>query len=811
MAAVAQAVLCLAYVLGLLLAGLSIHIEGIHDKLSALIPGFALLLLGGLLSFLPRAFRGGVQRRIWLLAGAIAFLAVLHFQIRLPQPAADDVSHLLKLERLETTAVELTGFVETTPRLTRNQAMQFELDVFQAHELATRASGLVKSVSGKVYVTVRPQKDLESRLARLYPGQMVAVQGKLYEPQAATNPGGFDFAAYLKRQGIFAGLRGEWLDLPESAGRFRHQVTLGRSLLRPVQHLLWQVQQRIVRSQRAGLGEPEGALVSAMLLGKGAVDVPYEVRDLFSSVGLAHALAASGFQVSLLVGILLSLTARFPKRVQLVVGAGGLLLYVALTGLEASVARAGLMGLGVLLARTLERKIQPLGAILVTATLLLLWNPLWISDLGFQLSFLATLGLVVTVPVLDKWLDWLPRAIAPLVSVPLAAFLWTLPLQLQTFGVLSLYTIPLNVVTAPLLTLISLGSGLTALVGLVLPPAGSALSWLLLYPTRLLLGMATMAGQLPGNTLAAGSISTFQTVTLYAFYLLLWWQVHLWRYWWLVVTICLGLVAIPAWVTAAHQFQVTVLDAGQPLMVVQHQTEVGIVGGSDRRTAQLTLLPFLQKRGVNQVNWAIAPTLDSRSLEGWQSLLGNLPIQQLYGLPAIPQTANRPSATPCPTKAPRGGRCQPARVSRPPIAPELLTRQAQQLLQSRRGTYLPLTAQSVQTGIGRSQLLSASPPLLQLQFRGQRWLVIPGQAPARNDLRLKKIQVPPVEVLWWSGRSLPVSLLEQAQPRVAIASRSISPKTAEWLRQHRIKTFSVERDGAVEWTPATGFRALLQD
>ncbi len=810
MAAVAQAVLCLAYVLGLLLAGLSIHIEGIHDKLAALIPGFVLLLLGSFLSFLPRTLRAGIQRWVWVLAGAIGFLAVLHFQIRLPQPASDDVSHLLKLERLETAAIELTGFVETTPRLTRNQAMQFELEVFQAHELAPQASGLVKRVSGKVYVTVRPQKELESRLAKLYPGQMVAVQGKLYEPQAATNPGGFDFAAYLKRQGMFAGLRGEWLDLPESAGRFRQQVTLERSLFRPVQQLLWQIQQRIVRSQRAGLGEPEGALVSAMLLGKGAVDVSYEVRDLFSNVGLAHALAASGFQVSLLVGILLSLTARFPKRVQLFVGTAGLLLYIALTGLEASVARAGLMGFGVLLARTLERKIQPLGAILVTATLLLLVNPLWVADLGFQLSFLATLGLVVTVPVLDKWLDWLPRAIAPLISVPLAAFLWTLPLQLQTFGVLSLYTIPLNVLTAPLLTLLSLGSGLSALVGLVFPTAGSALSWLLLYPTRLLLGMATVAGQLPGNTFAAGSISTLQTVSLYLFYLLLWWQIRLWRYWWLIAAICLGLVTLPAWVGAATQFQVTVLDAGQPLMVVQHQNEVGIVGGSDRRTAQLTLLSFLQKRGVNQVNWAIAPTLDTRTLEGWQYLISNLPIQQFYGLPTAPRLANRSNIAPCTSQQANAGNCLRPPGNLPPIAPDVLVRQVQQLLQSRSGAYVPLTPQPMRAGIVRSQLLNASPPLLHLKLRGQQWLVIPGQVPARNTL-LKEIQVSPVEVLWWSGRVLPVALLERAQPRVAIAARSVSPKTAEWLRQHRVKTFVVERDGAVQWTPGTGFRALLQN
>jgi competence protein ComEC len=85
------------------------------------------------------------------------------------------------------------------------------------------------------------------------------------------------------------------------------------------------------------------------------------------------------------------------------------------------------MGCGALIGLVVQRKRKPLNSLLIAATLLLLFNPVWIWDIGFELSFLATLGLMVTVQPLIKRLDWLPPAIASLVAVPITASIWTLP------------------------------------------------------------------------------------------------------------------------------------------------------------------------------------------------------------------------------------------------------------------------------------------------------------------------------------------------------------------------------------------------
>lgn len=106
-------------------------------------------------------------------------------------------------------------------------------------------------------------------------------------------------------------------------------------------------------------------------------------------------------------------------------------------------------------------------------------------DLGFRFSieFLATLGLIVTVPALVNRLAWLPPAIASLIAVPLAATLWTLPVQLSVFGVIPSYSLLLNVLSTPLISIISIGGIISALVGLIWTQAGSFIASVLHYPT----------------------------------------------------------------------------------------------------------------------------------------------------------------------------------------------------------------------------------------------------------------------------------------------------------------------------------------
>lgn len=738
MSAVSGMVLCLAYLVGLLFTRMPAG-------------GYLVLGLGvGLSVGVPRYWRAGPKAKIWLLAGLLGLLASLYFQVRVPQPQANDISKQITDPNAPSPALLVQGRITSLPHLTRSQKAQFWLEVQQV------APSDGKPVTGNLYVTVPLLQ-----ATGLHPGQRVSVSGSLYLPKPAANPGGFDFKEYLKQEGSFAGLAGRQVEVLTTSTGWDW----------------WQVQQQIVRSQILWLGSPAGPLVSSMVLGSRGVDLPYEVKDQFVRAGLAHALAASGFQTSLILGVVMALTRRLPDRVQFAIGTSALGIFVGLTGFQPAVLRAAVMGLGGLVALLLKRKVKPLGALLVTAVLLLLWNPLWIWNLGFQLSFLATLGLLVTVPPLTERLDWLPSAIAPLVAVPIAAYLWTLPLQLCAFGVLSPYSIPVNILTTPLISILSLGGMISAVAALIWSPAGSAIAWLLQYPAQGLLALVEVSTQLPGNAYAVGTISVLSAIVLYALIGLTWLQPWWQRRGWLACLLSLAIVTVPAWQARADQFKATVLaTTGQPVMVIQEGGQVALVNSGDDTVASLTLLPFLQKEGVNAVRWAVSTDSTVANLTNWNRIADRLPIKRLYTIaqadPSLPQPAS-PSLAPTNTL---------------PLAVE----------------------QTAQLGSTSFKLISANPAIVEFQIHDQTWLYLGAVSPDQQAKLLQSSPLPQAQVLWWNGKRLHPQVIDQVHPQVAIAvANDVNAKTAAQLQQLGTRLYWTGRDGAIQWTPTERFKTML--
>lgn len=741
------ALLSLFYILGLLLA---------------MVPwgGYGLMGIGVVAGvMMPRLWRSGPRSTVWLLAGLIGLLASLYLQARVPQPLANDISRFVA-EGGASQIVTVRGRVASDPQLTRGQKVRFFLDAKQLDELIaeTDVARANQDVGGQVYVTVPPLQ-----ATGLQAGQRVAITGRLYPPQPATNPGGFDFQAYLARQGAFAGLSGYQVTLVDA------QPPWG----------VWAVRQRIVRSLTRWLGAPEGLLVSSMVMGRRAVDLPYPIQDAFAWAGLAHTLAASGYHVSLLLGVVLGLTQRLPARVRVLIGVLTLTLFVSLTGLQPSVLRAAVMGVGALLALATERKIRSLGSLLLAAVLLLLFNPLWIWDLGFQLSFLATLGLLVTSPPLIRWLNWLPPTIAAMIAVPIAAYIWTLPLSLYTFGQTSPYAVLINVLTMPLIAVLSLGGMLSAVVGVLYPPAGSGLALLLLPFCRWLLAIVAAFAKLPGSILALGTLSLGQMLALYGLIILVWLQTWWQRRWWLAYALGIAIVAVPFWQLQTTLLRATVLSVTQdPILVIQDRGQVTLVNSGDELTARLTVLPFLQQQGTNRLHWAIRAddTLDLNHLQGWQLILGYLPVETFYAAQAPSPEANS---------------------------------LAQWAIQNG-GTYEILAPnQTVTSGLVSLQRLETEPPLWQFQIHDTTWLWL-GALPESAQIPLAS-QLRAVSVLWWEGGPIVPQLLAVLQPKVAIASASvIDPATLALLEERKTQVFWTGRDGALQWTPQSGVRPTLE-
>ncbi|MCC5622287.1 ComEC/Rec2 family competence protein, partial [Nostoc sp. CHAB 5715] len=372
-------------------------------------------------------------------------------------------------------------------------------------------------------------------------------------------------------------------------------------------------------------------------------------------------------------------------------------------------------------------------------------------------------------------------AIAALIAVPLAATSWTLPVQLFVFGVVPSYILLLNVVSTPLISIISIGGIISALVGLIWTQAGSFLAAVLHYPTDWLIKLVEFFSKLPGNSVAVGSISTWQLLAIYVLIILVWlvpwWQ----RRWWFANVIAIGLVFIPLWHSTNTLFRITILQSGtEPIVVVQDRGTVTVINSGDEGTGRFTILPFLQQQGVNKINWAIATDFQGNQSNAWLELLQRLPIKNFYEYSSNPENS-------------------------------IATQAIQQELQKYQGSYQPLAVgQAVKTGSIVAQLINDQLPILQLQILDQNWLLVGNIKSKEVQQLVKSGSLPRPQVLWCAPQSLK-DLVIALQPQVAIASSAnFDTKALSELNQSQTKLFFTGRDGAIQWTPNGEFEAFIE-
>ncbi|WP_019502551.1 ComEC/Rec2 family competence protein [Pseudanabaena sp. PCC 6802] len=706
--------------------------------------------------FVPAIWRKRVPKRwIWFLAALVAALACTYAQFRTPQPQANDIS------RFATGAeVVVRGTVKESPSTTRSGRAKFIL----ASEEVKLGENRSESVSGDVYATISL-----TQATGLVPGQVVRVSGRLYQPASPDHRSEFDFKKYLARSGIFAGLSGRSLELQGDS------PTWGG----------WTIRSRMVRAHVSGAGVPEGVLLSSLVLGNRAVDLPNDLKDIFVDVGLACALAASGFQVSLILGTVLFLSRKSSPLQQFLRGTICLLGYLCLTGSAPSVARAVVMGFGGLIALVTQRRGRPLAWLALAAVILLIWQPMWIWDLGFQFSFLATFGLIATAEPIAKRLERIPPLFANTLAVLLAAYIWTLPLQLYTFGRISIYSIPANILTLPLVAIATIGGMLSGILGAIFEPLplGSAVSWLMFAPLHFTIALAQWIHTLPGAVTNAGTIHLWQMLVAYAILFSIW--VHPWikKIWLPAIIVAIAIIFVPIAVERGNLFRVTLLATGQsPVMVVQQQGKTLLINSGDRQTATFTLLPFLQKAGLNQIDLAISTDPQLEVSEGWNTILANsITVQQFHDAGA-----------------------------------GVASKEYAKMMQKLAAKGISMNALELNTPIEftdrvKLQLIHQSPGILRLQTAETTWLLLADADEKVQRVLLDKsnaVSNLKADILWWDGGDIVPELLNAVQPTAAIASSPIvTDIVADTFARANIRLYWTGRDGAIEWTLENDIRS----
>lgn len=335
-------------------------------------------------------------------------------------------------------------------------------------------------------------------------GDRVRAAGQLVAPPTFDD---FDYAAYLSARGIHSLLRRAHIELiahdqghPFWAALYRVRAA-GSALLNRV------------------LPEPAAALANGMLLGIES-GIPPAVDEAFKATGTAHVIVISGSNIALLTGVLMGLLgrsvgkARAPLPVVVAI-----VLYVLLVGADPPALRAGIMGILYVIAAALGRTSTAYVSLCFSALIMTLINPLSLWDVGFQLSFAATLGLILFTPALQARAEALlarrlpqPRVrqamgfLNDALIVTLAAQLLTLPLLVYYFGRLSVVSLLANFLILPAQPAIMFGGMITLVGGLIWEAFGrvaAAVPWLFLTYTVAVV-----------RTLAAAPLASVETGAL---------------------------------------------------------------------------------------------------------------------------------------------------------------------------------------------------------------------------------------------------------------------------------------------------------
>lgn len=553
---------------------------------------------------------------------AIFLVGVGYLAFRSPVP--DDFSKFTGRK------VFIMARVLSNPDVKQNYRGSLEIEVQKVYE-----NKKVVKTYGKAILNVYDNSGRQ-RFRDLQLGDRIVFSSNVKIPREATNPGQFDYKKYLENQRIFTVLNTSYDSLK----------------IKPPNDFYWSFMQKInnLRSRSLRLHErvldyPESDILGGIVFGSAAVPTPLEEKTDFINSGLYHLLAASGMNVGLIFGMwffFASKLLKLPYRPSIAVGMFLVLVYMLMTAFPPSVMRAGLMVEFILIGKLIEREANNTILLVIVGTLLLLYEPLLIYDIGFQLSFIVTLGLLFCMPVLMEKTKTIPSYISASIIAPFVAQIWAAPVQVYHFNTFATYSLFANVLATPIFCVISTGGFIGSLFSFF-PFIGERVCYIgdmITAPfLSLLINTSKYFSSLPSAVRYFGVPST---VSIFLFYLFIF-----------VIIACIktdfknkkfNIIAVSVFLTLfvsiiypyfSRDLRIVYFDSGQSdAIFIQTPTQKNIVIDTGLpgkyNAAKLAMVPYLRDKGVNQIDAIILTHPDIDHTGGTADLIRNFEVKKIY-------------------------------------------------------------------------------------------------------------------------------------------------------------------------------------
>ena len=337
-------------------------------------------------------------------------------------------------------------------------------------------------------------------------GDELQVQCTLQIPENKT----FNYQMYLAKEGIFYICKSESVEII-SGGHGNQFYTF-----------ILTIKNKLLGSISRLLPAPESGLMIGLLLGGDSL-LSKGIQTNFSRTGLTHIVAVSGYNVTIIAEylLLLGIAIGLWRKQALWFALFGIFLFVVMTGAPASAVRAGIMGALLIWAMKEGRLANSTNAIVFAGAIMLLLNPLLLRyDIGFQLSFLATLGIVYFSPFLESEMIKKHRAFGlwEIIILSLSAQIFVVPILIYNFKSLSLISLLANALVLPIIPLTMLLGFLMLLLEIIFHPLAVVFSWVAYLPLRYEVEVINFLGNLKYS---AVTINNFSWIWVALWYIIL--------------------------------------------------------------------------------------------------------------------------------------------------------------------------------------------------------------------------------------------------------------------------------------------------
>jgi competence protein ComEC len=373
--------------------------------------------------------------------------------------------------------------------------------------LAVKAGGAI--VDAKTLIIADP-------FQTYHYGDRVVTTGVLSKPMGFVGDDGryFDYRAYLGKDDIFYQML------------FPEVEVIGSREGNPVKGVLFAVKNVFLGNIARVIPEPQSSLLGGLVVGA-KQSLGENLLEDFRRTGIIHIVVLSGYNITIVIEFIKRIFSRLGGTVTNVGSVITIALFVMMTGASATSVRAGIMGGLVILARSTGRTYDLVRALFIAGFLMVLVNPkILVFDVSFQLSFMATLGLIYLAPRLEQYFGWLPSRwqFREFATATIATQLFVLPILLSVMGDVSLVALPVNLLVLGIIPITMLAGFVTGIVGFL----GTAVSLPFgLITTALLSYQLAVVDLFSAFPFAVASLDTFPAWAAMLCYVVL--GVVLWR------------------------------------------------------------------------------------------------------------------------------------------------------------------------------------------------------------------------------------------------------------------------------------------